>query len=78
MKVLTDATSKDVCVVSKTPDSKMALLVRRTLPERERMTRPLCQEENAFFLFMHASSPFPVMDHWEFFCKFNSFLLIFF
>ena len=36
VKGLTDATSQDVDVVPKTPDSKMVLLVRRTLPEREK------------------------------------------
>ena len=61
MKGLTDATSKDVFMVPKTSDSKMVLLVRRTLPERERILCSLCQEES-LFSFTHASSPFPVMD----------------
>ena len=61
MKGLTDASSKDVCVVPKTPDSKMVLMVRRTLTERERILCSLCQEES-LFSFTHASSPFPVMD----------------
>ena len=57
--------TKDVCVVPKTLDSKMVLLVRRTLPERERMLCSLYQNES-LFSFTHASSPFPVMDIWEF------------
>ena len=36
-------------VVPKTPDSKKVLLVRRTLPDRERWYRLLFQEENPFF-----------------------------
>ena len=50
MKGLTDATSKDVCVVPKTLDSKMVLLIRRTLLERVRILCSFCQEENLFFL----------------------------
>ena len=53
MKGLTDATSK-------TSDSEIVLLVRRTLPERERILCSLCQKESLF------SSPFPVMNPWEF------------
>ena len=75
-KGLTDATSNDVCVGPKTPDSKMVLLVRRTLPERERILCSLCQEESLFFSFTHASPPFPLETSGSFF-KFNSFLLIY-
>ena len=66
--------TKDVCVVPKTPDSKMVLLVRRTRPERERILCSLCQNES-FFSFTHASSPFPVMDLWEFSANLIVFLL---
>ena len=79
--------SKDVSVVTKTLDSKMVLLVRRTLPERERILWSLCQKES-LFSFMHAPSPFPVMDLWEFSANlilfflfiylFLSFILVFF
>ena len=65
--------TKDVCVVPKTPDSKMALLVRWTQPERERILCSLCQNES-LFSFTHASSSFPVMDIWEFFAN----LIVFF
>ena len=58
VKGLTDATSKDVCVVPKTPDSKMVLLVRPTRPERERIIFFPCKEES-LPSFTHASSPFP-------------------
>ena len=34
-------------------------------PERERILCSLCQNES-LFSFTHASSPFPVMDIWEF------------
>ena len=57
--------TKDVCVVPKTPDSKMVLLVRQTLPESERLLCFICQKES-LFSFTHTSSPFPVMDLWEF------------
>ena len=60
----------------KTPDSKMMLLVRRTLPERERIHCSLYQEEILFFLFTHASSPFPLETSGSF-SKFNSFLFIY-
>ena len=66
--MLTDrerTTTKDVCVVPKTPDSKMVLLVRRTRHERERILCSLCQNES-LFSFTRASSPFPVMGIWEF------------
>ena len=62
-------------VVPKTPDSKMVLLVRRTLPERERWYRFLFQGE-ILFSFTHASSPFPLEASGSFF-KFNSFLFIY-
>ena len=72
--------TKDVCVVPKTPDSKMVLLVRRTRPERERILSSVCQKES-LFSFTHASSPFPVMDLWEFSANlivFFSFIFYFF
>ena len=56
----------------------MRLSIRWSLPEKERMTRPLCQEENAFFLFKHVSSPFPVMDLWEFSANLIVFFLFIF
>ena len=62
-------------VVPKTPDSKMVLLVWRTLPERERYFAPFIKRKS-FFLFMHASSPFPLETSGSFF-KFNSFLFIY-
>ena len=70
-----EGTNKDVGVVPKTPDSKMVLLVRRTLPERERILCSLCQEES-LFSFTHATSPFPLETSGSFF-KFNSFLFIY-
>ena len=64
MKGLTDARSKDVCMVPKTPDSKVVLLVRRTLPEKDNMV-PFVQRK-CLFSFTHASSPFPVRNLGEF------------
>ena len=63
-KGLTNATSKDVCMV---PRHQKAMMLSKcwSLPERERMPGPICQEE-CLFSFMHASSPFPVRDLWEF------------
>ena len=75
VKGLTDSTSKDVGVVPKTPDSKMVLLLRRTLPESSRILCSLFQEEN-LFSFTHSSSPFPLRTSGSFF-KFNSFLFIY-
>ena len=62
-------------LVPKTPDSKMVLLVRRTLPERARILCFLCQEES-LFSFTHALSPIPLDISGSFF-KFNSFLFIY-
>ena len=75
VKGLTDATSQDIGVVPKTPDSKMVLLVRRTLPESQRILCSLYQEES-LFSFTHASSPFALETSGSFF-KFNSFLFIY-
>ena len=50
-------------VVPKTPDSKMVLLVRRTLSERERWYRFLFQVENPFFFYACVFS-FSVRDLW--------------
>ncbi len=69
--------TKDVCVVPKTPDSKMVLLVRRTRPERERILCSLCQNES-LFSFTHVSSHFPVTDLWEFSANLISFFFFFF
>ena len=67
--------TKDVCVVPKTRDRKMVLLVRRTRPERERILFSLCQNER-LFSFTHVSSPFLVMDIWEFSANLIVFFLI--
>ena len=73
VKGLTDATSQDVGVVPKTPDSKMVLLVRLTPPERERWYRLLFSRGKSFFLFTYALSPIPLETSGSF-IKFNSFL----
>ena len=76
--MLTDrerSATKDVCVVPKTPDSKMVLLVRRTWPERERILCSLCQNESLFF-FYACVIPFSHYGYLGVFCKFNSFLFI--
>ena len=52
-------------VVPKTPDSKMMLLVQRTLPEREKWYRFLFQGENPFFFYACVIS-FSVRHLWEF------------
>ena len=72
---LTNATSKDVCVVPRHQKATM-LSKRWSLPEREWIAGLLCHEE-CLFSFTHTSPPFPVRDLWSF-CKFNSFLLLFF
>ena len=66
--------TKDVCVLSKTPDSKMVLLVRRTLPERERLLCSVCQKP---FFFYACVIPFSHYGHLGVFCIFNSFLFIY-
>ena len=63
-KGLTDATSKDVCVVPRHQKATM-LSKRWSQPERERIAGPLCQEDD-FFSFTHATSLFPVRDLREF------------
>ena len=62
---------------AQTPDSKMVLLVRPALPERERMPGPLCQEEMPFFLLRMRHLVFLLGTSGSF-CKFNSFLFPFF
>ena len=63
-------------VVPKTPDSKMVLLVRRTLPEKRKIILSPFSRGKSFFLFTHASSPFLLETSGSFF-KFNSFLFIY-
>ena len=63
-------------VVPKTPDGKMLLSARRTLPEREYFA-PFIKRKS-FFLFTHASSPFPLETSGSFFkFKFSFYLFIF-
>ena len=63
-------------VVPKTPDSKMVLLVRRTLPEKKKDDIISFFKGKILFSFTHASSPFPLETSGSFF-KFNSFLFIY-
>ena len=60
---------------AQTPDSKIMLLIRRSQPERERKSVPLCQED-AFFL-LRMCHPFFLSRTSGSFCKFKfSFFLI--
>ena len=53
------------------------LSIRWSLPEREWLV-PLVKRKCLFFLFMHASSLFPVMDLWEFSANLIVFFLFIF
>ena len=53
---------------AQTPDRKIVLLIRRSLPERERKPVPLCQE--IAFFFTYASSFF-LSETFRSFCKFK-------
>ena len=73
MKGLTDATSKDVCVVPKTP-ARGYQSAGHCLKERE-ITRLLCQEQMPFF--NACIIPFACYGPLGVFSKFNSFLFIY-
>ena len=72
-KVLTNTTSKDICVVPRHASTRLS--IRWSLPERERILGPLCQEE-CFFLLCMCDLLF-LLETSGSFCKFNSFLFIY-